>query len=199
MTREEFDEQVTDFRELMNFMYEHDLEFDECIYDRYDASERIDEDLYDLSRNESWQDVRDILNNAYDVLEWGDWFVYEGNASLRDITDDFDRWKADAREMAEDDGVFEEDEENVEPEPEADLEPAEPVFTGDTSESVIARINAKNSPAPACEFDFSELIMSCGEEISGIMPPLEIPERPEPVNTDYRFDPFYDDDDDLVF
>ena len=198
MTREEFDEQVTDFRELMNFMYEHNLEFDECIYDRYDASELIDQDLYELSRNESWQDVRDILNNAYDVIEWGDWFVYEGSASLRDITDDFDRWKADAREMAEDDGVFEEDEENAEPESETESEPAEPVFTGDTSESVMARINAKNSPALVCEFDFSELIMSCGEEISGIMPPLEIPERHEPVNTDYRFNPFHDDDD-LVF
>ena len=123
MTREQFEENVVDFDNLIEFCNSYGYaSFVEDIYSEASYDDYIDEELSDMVRTERWWDVRDFLDNVESGFEWyfrDEWGDWEG---LTD--DDIDSWVEDLTSMLEDDDFFEseEDEEELVEDFETELE-----------------------------------------------------------------------------
>ena len=125
MTRQEFLDNVTTFDELQEFCSDVDYYLQEDgAYSAGEYDDYIDNELYELAREEPWRDIRSWLSNlpdGYDYYfrdDWGDW---EGR-SYRDIYDLKQRVLAYADENDLFDVEDEETEEYVEEYDEADSE-----------------------------------------------------------------------------
>ena len=125
MTRQEFLDNVTTFDELQEFCSDVDYYLQEDgAYSAEEYDDYIDNELYELAREEPWRDIRSWLSNlpdGYDYYfrdDWGDW---EGR-SYRDIYDLKERVLA----YADGNDLFDpEEEETVE---DSDEEPEEDGF-----------------------------------------------------------------------
>lgn len=112
MTRQQFEEDVNTWYDLMDFCNENDLD-DLCdVYDGETMSELIEEALVEEVRYRGWRDIRDMLDSIDDGY---DFYLARGGLEFEGLTDyDFDNYKDDVMESAERNDVFEDDEEEEE-------------------------------------------------------------------------------------
>lgn len=113
MTRQQFEDEVESFGDLMDFCSEHGLwDLDEvCDDDAKD--EYIDEDLRECDWG--WLDIRDALDN---IPTGYDWYRRNGYLDFDALDEyDFEHYKEDVFNHAEESGCFDEEEEE-QPEPE---------------------------------------------------------------------------------
>lgn len=109
MNRSTFIDDVNDFYDLSQFCEEAGCYLLEDIYSEDARNEMIDESLVDLARNNSWQDLYNILdryrdNSGYDFYEYDDYYDEYRPA-------DFDYWKGEVRDWADENDAWEDDEE----------------------------------------------------------------------------------------
>lgn len=104
MTRNEFD-QIDNFDDLKDVAYENGYyDFGDSIITDLDSE--VDDDIANCDYG--WRELRDLLSGIDDRY----YFYYrDGSFDYRGIDDDFDDWKEELREMMEDNGEFEDDEE----------------------------------------------------------------------------------------
>ena len=127
MTRNEFLENVSTFGDLKDFCCDEDCSLLEDVYDEEGRDDYINECLMDWTREDSWQD----LYSRLDSIPTGyDWYRYDDYGDWCGLDDeDFEDYKGDVLEWADDHGVWDDDEEEdmdedcFEDEPEDD-EPA---------------------------------------------------------------------------
>lgn len=112
MTRQDFIDGVTTWGELLDFCYNEDCDICEDIVDNDTMSEEIDEELYEVARERSWRDVRDLLN---EINTDYDYYRRDGGLSYIPLDDsDFDDYKDDVIEWMDNNGYWEDDEEDEE-------------------------------------------------------------------------------------
>lgn len=113
MTRQEFLDDVYDFRELMDFCYDNDCGICDDIYDDESKDEYINEHLSDMADNaDDWQSLYRTLDDiptGYDYYRLDDYVDFNG---LDD--DDFDDYKNDVLEWMDDNEYWDEDEDDEE-------------------------------------------------------------------------------------
>ena len=113
MTRQEFLDDVYDFRELMVFCYNNDCGICDDIYDDESKDEYINEHLSDMADNaDDWQSLYRTLDDiptGYDYYRLDDYDDFNG---LDD--DDFDDYKNDVLEWMDDNEYWDEDEDDEE-------------------------------------------------------------------------------------
>lgn len=113
MTRQEFFDDVYDFRELKDFCYDNDCGICDDVYDDASKDEYIDDHLSDMADNaESWQSLYRTLDDiptGYDYYRLDDYGDFNG---LDD--DDFEDYKNDVLEWMDDNEYWDEDEDDEE-------------------------------------------------------------------------------------
>lgn len=113
MTRQEFLDDVYDFRELMDFCYDNDCGICDDIYDDESKDEYINEHLSDMADNaDDWQSLYRTLDDiptGYDYYRLDDYDDFNG---LDD--DDFDDYKNDVLEWMDDNEYWDEGEDDEE-------------------------------------------------------------------------------------
>ena len=137
MLLREFDEQVTDISDLIEFCWENDIyEWDFYTEDSY--NDAINEELSERADNDNWWDVRDWLENVtsgYDYYyrtDCGDWYGVSDS--------DFDWMFGELRETLINSDWFDADEdENEEEEPVAVELPELEDLMGDVSFDQVMR------------------------------------------------------------
>lgn len=109
MTRNEFLESVNDWWELKDFCVDCDCDYLDSIYDEDGLNEEIDYFLREgYADDYSWRELRDALEDiptGYDAYRQNNCFDWDG---LDD--GDFDSYKDDVLDWADDHGVWDEDE-----------------------------------------------------------------------------------------
>lgn len=156
MTRAEFYENVTTWRELKNFCSDEQCDICDDIYDERGRDDYINDCLMDWARNNSWTGLLSRLEDIptgydyYQCDDYGDWVGLDDNDDFDDIREEVVDWMDnngywDDEEEANDDEeeVFD-DEEDA---PFIDPEDAEPIDDEDCSlgelfEGSVARIQA---------------------------------------------------------
>ena len=99
MTINEFVESITDWWDLKNFCDEYGCYICDDIYDDDGVNGYINDRLYDMCREESWEDVRDWLNNFadsygegyYRIDEYGD-IYYMDEADFQGCKEEVLQW-----------------------------------------------------------------------------------------------------------
>lgn len=110
MTRTEFEENVVSFGDLVDFCYDNNLEVMEDVISDDQLDDDVNEDLQ--YHNGSWQDLRDRLD---EIPQGYDWYRRDGFLDFCPLDDyDFERYREDVIRAAEDEGVFEDEEEEEE-------------------------------------------------------------------------------------
>lgn len=110
MTRQEFIDDVTSWWELLDFCNEEFCDYCDDIYSSDARDDEINEyDLDDWARNYTWRQLLDILSELDDGYEYYRKDEYGEWESLSDY--DFDNYKDDVLRWADDNDVFEDDEE----------------------------------------------------------------------------------------
>lgn len=140
MTRNEFIEEVNSWQELIDFCNDEGCSYCEDVYDEYVRDEYIDDMLVDMARNaEGWKDLYGELEN----IPTGDGYYIRNDYGEWEEADDyeFDEYKENVLEWADDREVWDDDEE----EEDEDCEELE-----DDAEEVIEEA-----------FTVSELFTSC--------------------------------------
>lgn len=123
MTRNEFLENVTSFDDLKDFCYNEDCSLLEDVYDEEGRDDVINECLMDWARDDSWQDLYNRLDNIPTGYDWYRYDDYGDWCSLDD--EDFEEYKNDVLEWADNNDIWDDDEEDDEEEDEPkDDEPA---------------------------------------------------------------------------
>lgn len=115
MTRQKFLDDVTSFDELHSFCIDigYDLQEDGA-YSEDEYDEYINEEAYEIARENDWRDLRGWLSELPDGYDfyvkdaWGDW----GGRSSRNIDD----LKENVLEYADENDLFDVDDEEVEEE-----------------------------------------------------------------------------------
>lgn len=110
MTRQEFIDDVTSWSELIEFCGDNGCYCCEDVYDEYDRDSYINENLVDMARNaDNWESLKETLEDittGYDYYrrdDGGEWYGLDDS--------DFDDYKDDVLEWADDHDVFEDEEE----------------------------------------------------------------------------------------
>lgn len=115
MTRQQFIDEVNDWWELIDFCNEYECSYCEDVYSEESRDDYINEDLVDMARNaDSWSSLLDILNDittGYDYYRRTDYDDWEG---LGDY--EFNDYKNDVLEWADNNEIWEDDEEEALPE-----------------------------------------------------------------------------------
>lgn len=111
MTRNEFLENVTSFYDLKDFCNDEDCNLLEDVYDEEGRDDFINDCLMDWARDDSWQD----LYNRLDSIPTGyDWYRYDDYGDWCSLDDeDFEEYKNDVLEWADNNGVWDDDEEDT--------------------------------------------------------------------------------------
>lgn len=111
MTRNEFLENVTSFYDLKDFCSDEDCNLLEDVYDEEGRDDFINDCLMDWARDDSWQD----LYNRLDSIPTGyDWYRYDDYGDWCSLDDeDFEEYKNDVLEWADNNGVWDDDEEDT--------------------------------------------------------------------------------------
>ena len=122
MTRAEF-ENIDSWYDLKDFCYEIGCDYCDDIINGDELDERVDEEIVNALRYGSWdwKDIRGALRDIPDNSDGYDFLIINGELdySYAD-NDDFERYKYDVREYAEERGDFDDDEEDEEPEEDCD-------------------------------------------------------------------------------
>lgn len=170
MTRQEFIDDVTTFWELRDFCEEQGCEICDDIYDEDSYNEYIDECTYDWVRNESWQDLLNILEglpSGFDYYRrdsYGDWEGLYDN-DLEDYKNEVLSWVDEYGEWDEDDeGEGEEDESE-----------SEQIYTDEFTGEIIP------SPLPD-PIDFSNWFDSCRDDYEQTVQECEEADEEEAYN-----------------
>lgn len=134
MTRAEFLENVNDFIDLREFCNDNGCDYCEYVYTYEERDDLINEDIDYYQRYESWREVFRYLEGI-DMDSRADWWSNEdGWAALSD--EDFERYKSDVLQWADQRGGIFDEEEVYDPEdlaventsasePEEEIEPFE--------------------------------------------------------------------------
>lgn len=93
MTKNEFLDDMTDLGDLYSFCMDNTLDFCDDLLSWDVVEDSIEEQLVDMARDYTWDELRDKLN-YYDSISGGDWY----------ILDDYD---GDYRCVDDDQGLFE--------------------------------------------------------------------------------------------
>lgn len=110
MTRNEFLENVTTFGDLKDFCYNEDCSILEDVYDEEGRDDYINECLMDWARDDTWQELHDRLDGIPTGYDWYRYDDYGDWCALDD--EDFEDYKNDVLEWADDHGVWDDDEED---------------------------------------------------------------------------------------
>ena len=149
MKRSEFRERMGSMWDLHDFCVENDCEILGEMYDEYSFSEEIDNRLMDYARNDGWRDLLDRLRDFEDLTDRYDLIVFDPDDYEFVGVDesDFDRYYRDILEWADDQDVWEpEDDEEYDEEEEEDES-----FTEEEPEEEPDFWDAFNDPD--CSFD----------------------------------------------
>lgn len=112
MTRNEFLESVNDWWELKDFCSEIGCEHCDCIIDDDGLDEEIEYALGEYLRDYNWREIRDMLD---DIPTGYDWYRCDGSFDYVGLDDDdFDSYKDDVLDWADDHDVWDEDEDDEE-------------------------------------------------------------------------------------
>lgn len=154
MTRQEFLDNVENFSDLIVFCCDEGCDICDDVVDSDYWDEWIDDNLVDWARNDSWRDLMSRLNeldedSGYTFYIYDDYYCeYKG---VDDDGDDFDRYKSEVLDWADEHGCWEEDEEEEEEEEPA---PYRPYGFSDTSEEE----EEDEDPTPDEDCSFDDLI-----------------------------------------
>ena len=90
MKRSEFLDEVSEWSDLLDFCRDYDLDICDDIYDKYDADERVEEDV--AERECGWFELMEALQSV-PVMN-GEYFERDGWLSYRCVDDEFESWKS---------------------------------------------------------------------------------------------------------
>ena len=119
MTRQEFIDDVTTWWELIDFCNDEGCDICEYVYSSDVYDDLINEDLQEMVKHESWQSIYDWLEDLPSGYDYYD--TYDDYVGL-DNNWDFDRYKEDVLEWADNDGTIWDEPEEEEEEEELDDE-----------------------------------------------------------------------------
>lgn len=111
MTRQEFIDRIGNFRELLDFCRDEDLE--DCIdwyydiYDYYEVRDKVEEDIVEALNSSYWYNVRDMLN---EIPDRRDYFIYIDTLQYANIDNNFEEYKYEVLRYMDGHGLWEEDE-----------------------------------------------------------------------------------------
>lgn len=143
MTREEFQEEVTTYYDLINVCSDYGLSTCDDIYDDEDLDDYINNELEDYVRNNNWYDVKDILNNIPTGYNYYRVDRYEGFDGIYGLDDyDFTDWKDEVYEEMDENELFDNDENAEEEEYVVSSEPVDATPIEDEPLSVDELISA---------------------------------------------------------
>ena len=112
MTRTQFEEEVNSFGDLLDFCNDNNIWDMEDVLSRESMDEYVWDEIRDFPG--SWDDLRDRLNEIDDNY---DWYRRDGLLDYAALDEyDFDRYKSDILERADDEGLFDEEPEEEEEE-----------------------------------------------------------------------------------
>ena len=116
MTREEFHNTITDFASL----YELCCSMSRCyimegIYDQSGLDDYINDQIEYWARDQSWDELRDQLN---DIPTGYDWYRVDDYGDIFSVEDEFMEYKSEVEEWMEDNDYFDEDDDDDYEEPE---------------------------------------------------------------------------------
>lgn len=114
MTREEFDNDIYNFYDLMSFC--DDIGYDLDVHDTEYVEEWVEDSISNWIRNQSWRSVREDLNDIHSELENGMYFRFDGYGMPECVDGDFDSYKDDVLDYCIENDIFEEDEEEFDDE-----------------------------------------------------------------------------------
>ncbi len=122
MTREEFMDDISNLDELYDFCADNDMYeiFDDRYIQSYDSFNDWIAEYYldDLASNYDWETVRCQLNDIRDMIDDYSWFSTEGTPyGVYQRGREFEEMKVEAYDWACDRGIFDDDENNEEIEP----------------------------------------------------------------------------------
>lgn len=119
MTRQQFIDEVNYWWELIDFCNDNECSYCDDVYSEESRDDYINEELVDMARNaDSWSSLLDILKDittGYDYYRRTDYGDWEG---LGDY--EFSDYKDDVLEWADDQEIWEDDEEEPLPEDDED-------------------------------------------------------------------------------
>jgi len=128
MTREYFINEIDEWWKLKDFCNEYGCWVCDDIVDSDYRDEWIEDHLIEWARENTWTDLRDVLNSLYDdssdsyyrISEYDEWYG---------VDDDFDYYKEDALGWADENEIWDDGNEDGTSEPVEYHEPEEPVPT----------------------------------------------------------------------
>ena len=174
MRRQDFIDDITTWSELIEFCHDEDCDICEDIYTEDEKDEDIDRNLVDLARNNTWQELYDILESIptgdcyYYCDDWGDWheadddIFDERKERVLEWMDDGDWWdEEDEEEYDEPIDVIEEDEEDLAP-VESDV-PLDDLFTA-CNNGLKSIQSMQQKEADADDEIFDSFVMSFAAE-----------------------------------
>lgn len=112
MTRDEFLDDVITFGDLKSFCYDEGCSILENVYDDEERDEQINDCLVDWAREDSWE----ALHRRLDDIPTGyEWYCYDDYGEWRGLDDDdFESYKRDVLEWADDDEIWDANEDDDE-------------------------------------------------------------------------------------
>ena len=107
MTRGWFEDNITDFDELIEFCYTHNCDVLDGIHPEDEFDQYVCDAIRDDPRSSYWTDIRAELNRLYDECG-GDYFFYNGRFDYVWVSSDYDfeEYKARVIEWAEHEDFF---------------------------------------------------------------------------------------------
>lgn len=111
MTRDEFLDGINSWYELREFCSDFRCDVCECIYSQNEMDEYIDSNLLDMARDASgWED---LLSDLQDYPTGYDYYIRDDDGDFVGADEsDFSDYKDEVLEWADDEGIFDDDEED---------------------------------------------------------------------------------------
>lgn len=126
MTRQEFDENISSWYDLLEFCRDAECPVCEDVYDEDDRNNEIDVWIEEYVCHHSWQDVKDKL---CDIPEGYDYHRNDGDGDWVGLDDsDLDDYKDDVMSWMDNRGLWDEEEDEEEEEDEYEEEPPAPQY-----------------------------------------------------------------------
>lgn len=111
MTRDEFLE-ISEWADLVDFCYENNLYMCDDVYDDGQKDEWINDRLYDWARELNWRELYDRLN---EIPDSSDWYILDDYGDFCEAGDEeFEEYKENILEAADENGLFDDEEEEYE-------------------------------------------------------------------------------------
>lgn len=153
MTRNEFLENVTWWGDLKEFCSDEGCDICDDIYDEEDRDEYINECLVDWARNDTWQELFDRLRDIPDGYDYYRDDEYNGWVGADDS--DFDQYKDDVLDWADDHEVWDDDEDEEDDEWDGGVD----VFAEELARDAAAR--EEDESVADEDFSVGDLIGMC--------------------------------------